>query len=373
MSITHSKPCGHAHTVAGCLRCWLADNDPRCHHWKEPPRVAPAQCTLVGYPTGQLAECEECGLGRMQKVFLCPNCGKFTSGRRVAGVQHLPLHAFSRDPLPAPAPPPPTPQRRLFPPPEPVAAGWACGVTTVPKRLDSHLRQTLASVAAAGFPTPWLFVDGLMNEDLPVAGATQRTAPARVHGNWFMGLHEMFVRWPLAEFYAVFQDDVMLCRGAREYVERTYPKGGYCCLYTLPQEAQWIKQRDPAARGWHATTQRGKGALAVVFDRSAAIAVLTARHMVMRPVPTEKADQLALEESVERHGLPLRGEGPWYRGQKCVDGGIVEAMKMAQIPEHVHLPSLAQHTGIVSSFSGITHPLADDWRGEEFDALSLLT
>src|SRR4051812_15694767 len=104
-------------------------------------------------------------------------------------------------------------------------AEWACGVTTVPERRGTLLPRTLGSLQRAGFPAPRLFADGVATpEEANWYGqtgcATVRCPIVRVAMNWTLGLWELYARQPRADFFAVFQDDVLVCRDAREYVER---------------------------------------------------------------------------------------------------------------------------------------------------------
>lgn len=92
-------------------------------------------------------------------------------------------------------------------------------------------------------------------------------------------------------------------------------------------------------------------ACALVFDREATVRLLSSRYLV------------------ERHQCPIRGH-------QAIDGGIAEAMDAAGVREYVHSPSLVQHTGHESSRpeqkGKRAYPLAESFRGEEFDLRELL-
>ena len=60
------------------------------------------------------------------------------------------------------------------------------------------------------------------------------------------------------------------------------------------------------------------------------------------------------------------------RGHKAIDGGVVEAMKLAKRREYVHTPSMTQHVGEESSMGNASHAKAETFPGEEFDATCLL-
>lgn len=231
---------------------------------------------------------------------------------------------------------------------------WAYGVTTIIARAaNGTLASTLLSLATGGFPVPHLFVDGSSsgtafnsfflktNDDLPVTLHGQRVCTA---GNWILSLYELYILNPMADRYAIFQDDIEVVKGLRQYLEsKLYPARGYLNLLTF-------MDNEPVAalpRGFHPSNQRGQGAVALVFNREAVQSLLQSRHMVMRPVPNP-ADP--------------------GRSQRAIDGGIVEAMRQMGYVEYVHSPSLVQHVGLVSSMGNKQHPQARSFPGASFDA-----
>lgn len=238
---------------------------------------------------------------------------------------------------------------------------WAYGVTTVPARRDDLLPRTLASLRAAGFDRPRLFVDGC--DDNPTSWVnefglevTARTGPpVRTAGSWVLALWELYARDPSAHRFAVFQDDVLAYRNLRGYLDSlAIPEDGYWNLYTFP----WVtgpggspgRQAPPPAGhpgGFYRSNQMGRGALGLVFGRQAVISLLGSGYMADR-----------FQDA--------------HRGHRSVDGAVVTAMKRTGYTEWVHDPTLLQHTGEVSSMGNVRHPTADSWRGEGFDATELL-
>lgn len=226
---------------------------------------------------------------------------------------------------------------------------WAYGVTTVPSRINDLLPQTLASLQDAGFPKPRLFVDG---EADPTAykrfglEVTTRHPAIRIFGQWVLTLWELYLRQPLADRYAIFQDDFITYKNLRQYLEKCpYPERGYWNLYTFPKNQ---KLAPKGTTGWYLSNQLGKGAVALVLNREAVTTVLGHQHMLKRPQQANK------------------------RSYKAVDGAIVTAFKKADWKEYVHNPSLVQHTGEQSTLSNKKHALAISFRGNEFNALELL-
>lgn len=232
----------------------------------------------------------------------------------------------------------------------PMAPIWAYGVTTVPSRVDDLLPKTLASLSAAGFDSPRLFVDGERDParyshfDLE---ATFHWPNLRTFGNWVTALWELYLRNPAATRFALFQDDFITYRNLRSYLERSpMPERSYLNLFTFPSNQILAPSKDYV--GWYKSNQLGRGAVALVFDRPGVLALLQSKSFVEKPMDV-------------------------HRGHKAVDGGIVEAMKHAGYTEYVHSPSLTYHTGLVSSMKNPRHPQTTSFRGEQFDVMELLS
>jgi hypothetical protein len=233
---------------------------------------------------------------------------------------------------------------------------WVYGVTTVPARAGTLLPRTLKSLAAAGFDQPWLFIDGVTHTEadrferefkLPVTG---RCPPLKAFGNWILALAELYIRQPVCNRYAIFQDDLVTYRNLRSYLcHCPFPEKGYWNLFTFPNN-QLIAPRDGNGKqkiGWYESDQWGKGAVGLIFSREAVMTVLQAAHMIARPADASR------------------------RSTMNIDGGVVTAMTKAGWKEFVHNPSLIQHTGDVSTMDHGPHPKAA-FRGEDFDAMELL-
>lgn len=220
---------------------------------------------------------------------------------------------------------------------------WAYGVTTVPERFDTVLPRTLESLAKGGFDKPRLFIDGPGEIPKALQGyqISQRVPKLRAYGNWLLAIQELIVLEPMAERYAIFQDDMVTYVNLRQYLNQcVYPDKGYMNLYTFPSQTKPVN-------GWYLSTQGGKGAVALVFSRDALLALFSTNYMVNRP-------------------FDLR------RGHKSIDGGIVTAMNNAGWREYVHNPSLVQHTGIKSAIGNSPQPFAPTFKGEDFDAVQLI-
>ena len=226
---------------------------------------------------------------------------------------------------------------------------WSYGMTCVPSRLNTTALKTLRALTAAGFESPRLFVDGPGGIPEPYCHleVTQHVPRLRTFGNWVTAAWELYIRSPRADRYAIFQDDFVTYQNLRLYLEKSpYPKNSYLNLYVYPSKHN-DKERDI---GWFEAEQKGLGAVALVFDNRSMRQLLQAMHLVDRP-------------------FNAYGTKKEY---KSVDGAIVTALNKANIKEYCHNPSLVQHIGMQSSMGNGVHPQAKTFRGETYNALSLV-
>lgn len=247
---------------------------------------------------------------------------------------------------------------------KPVA--WSYGVTTVPARVKSHLPRTLASLARGGFDRPRLFVDGaslglsLALQEIFNLDVSPRYPHIGLAANWSLSMVELYLHSPVADYYALFQDDLVTVKNLRSYLEqRPYPENGYLNLFrfmdnegpTKSRPIGWVEGAEMATgkgTSYHGKMQQvGRGALALVFSREALVTLFLQPHFVNRPQDLK-------------------------RGRIKIDGGIVESMNQAGWREYVHNPSLVSHTGSASTKGHHWHKNAKTFPGENFNALSLL-
>lgn len=250
---------------------------------------------------------------------------------------------------------------------------WSYGITTVVGREELFVK-TKESLGSAGFDSPIVFLDIEDNtfssywsyRELIVVHRNPKITP---FANWFLGFWELYLRNPMADFYAMFQDDIISSRNIKEYIEkRPIPRGGYGNLFTSPANTTLAIQqslhgaeekllrlysenkdiKSEVKPGWYLSDQLGRGAVALVFPRDAAIALLSSRAMLDKPTCTG------------------------YRSWKAIDGTIREAMTAAGFKEHCHYPSLTYHTGEESTLGNPSSPQTDCFWGEEYNIMEAL-
>lgn len=225
---------------------------------------------------------------------------------------------------------------------------WSCGLTTVPERYAS-LQKTAVSLAKAGFDDVLVGVDGCV-EPRAYSGfpaVTCRRLRGGNFANWYLTACEVYLRDPFADAYAMFEDDLVLALGTRDYLEATMKPGGYYNLFTSTSE--------PAPTcGWFKTQQRGLGALALAFRRDEFVQLLRSPDTIFHANDT----------------TPTRGGT--IRGQWLVDAVVVTVLNRHGALEYCHSPSIAQHTGMASTLGNPAGIRARKFAGEDFDMRSLL-
>lgn len=237
---------------------------------------------------------------------------------------------------------------------------WACGVTTVPSRRDTTLPRTLESLRGAGFQPLRLFVDG--EKDALSWGYmgyeyTLRHPAVHAFGNFWLGLLELYLRDPLAEMFAVFQDDILLCRNTRQYMEASLPaldRPAYYNLFTCRPNEELVRSR---GRGWRLSNQLGWGGQALVFPRDTMVRMFQSKHLAERPLGM-------------RDGVPCPD-----RAWRNLDGGVYASVKSFGGVEVVHYPSLVYHADCPSAIGNTRSDprmAQGTWPGESHDAMTWL-
>lgn len=249
---------------------------------------------------------------------------------------------------------------------------WSYGVTTVKDRTKTTLMRTLSSLSLAGFRQPVVFVDGYADlpDDIEEVCLYVVVRPRRLGAflNWVLALWELYGREPEADLYAIFQDDLLAVKNLRQYLEATLinsagrpTRSGYYNLFTSVGNHEFLTRRgrvtvDYSSIGWEESSQLGWHATGLVFDRDAVITLLSdCQHIVRKPCRKSKGRNDRNIDGAVADALTDRVDGP--RGWK----------------EWVHIPSLIQHVGEVSTMGHGTYSPSPSFPGEAFDAMSLLT
>jgi glycosyltransferase involved in cell wall biosynthesis len=222
---------------------------------------------------------------------------------------------------------------RSFPPIAPASAGtprgaargtarltWQIGLLTAPRRVPT-IRKTLENLDGAGFGPIHIFAEpgSALPADIENGRLTIHTRRLGNFANFYSSLATLFERDPDADCYAIFQDDILVAMGAREWCEREFwPQGaGIVSLFTPQIHSDGLPGWTLKSPGFY----RIYGAQALVF-----------RGDVVRRF---LADPLVLHS----HGLYEHNDDAVVSGWAARN----------QLPIAYHSPSLVQHVGTVSS------------------------
>lgn len=289
------------------------------------------QAARIAEMSGALVACPAAG-----RCFGPTDAGTQTPARRQRRVARAVRPTIRKATAAVPATRTPTPWPRHV-------LRWAVGITTA-QREQPTLERTLASLAAAGWTRPLVAAEpGVVRPD----GVEWLPSKSQL-GGWrnFLRLASALAALP-CDVALLLQDDVVLTRGLRTYLERSvgdWPAAAAMSLYSSSRYDEGQVQ-DKTAWGWRSYEFRNmEGILALVMRR-------------------ETLAVLGDWRTASRNGKYADARfGRWANRR----GGVA-----------FHYPSLAQHIGDTS----VQHPGAGNvgsrqsasFVGEDFDLLGAHT
>lgn len=235
---------------------------------------------------------------------------------------------------------------------------WAVGVITAPRKGVCHLGRTVECLVNAGWHDVVVFAEP--DSLIPDCSATIVQRP-RFFGdwtNWATGLYELLLSEPDADFYFMAEDDGVICRGAKYYLDEQLPKLGE---FATASPYCPNKHRRNNFIGFH----------------NECIGWLTWSTLTVI-MPRESVIRFFSDPDVQRHRFehifPVpENEIPWgveVEPKNSVKDAVLGLWaKKNNLPMYYHSPSLVQHMGLTST---LTHRpttdanLAEDFVGEGF-------
>lgn len=230
---------------------------------------------------------------------------------------------------------------------------WSVGVTTAPRETPT-LARCLSSLDRAGWPHPHIFAEPDCHVT-PGYEVTRRGARMGAWPNWYLALAELVLRDPLADCYFLAQDDVILCRNSRLFLESEQWPAGKVGLVSLYCPSIYHAERSTADYGPHEVDEGFGlvGALTFLF-------------------PPESARALLQDTNVVEHRLKGRRKG------LCnIDAVVGRWVRETGRKAYFYSPSLADHIGETSSIWLNQQPrrgrTCHSFLGEQFNAMELLS
>lgn len=223
---------------------------------------------------------------------------------------------------------------------------WNVSITTC-RRNQNLLSSTLSCIEAAGWQNYTVYAEpGSCDSDGP---RVDRLRNFGCWTNWICALFEAFQLDVDADLFAIFEDDIQICKNVRPYLDAILPSLGLfgaIALYTpshLKKSAFGLQcihdESYMGARMW--------GTQGIVFTSESLASFLTYRSTVM----------------FRREGLGVVN--------KNRDSALGMWAKQSCKKVYYHTPSLVQHVGNESTIQHAFHE-SEDFAGADFDAMSLL-
>lgn len=226
---------------------------------------------------------------------------------------------------------------------------WAVGMTTAP-RAEPTLERCLQSVIQSGWDEIHVFAEpGSVVPELPGVSVTRRGARMGVIGNWFLGLSELVQNEPEADAFFMFQDDVLLPRNARLFLEQKLWPADRIGLVSIYCPEAYVNGKPGFQRV--EIQRRLLGALTVILPRAAAHWLVT-----QGIAEVSRTQRLASDD----------------RGLDVLLGRL---LKQQELDAFYFNPSLAMHIGTCSTlWPGVAETpkrQAKNFVGESCDLLAL--
>lgn len=173
--------------------------------------------------------------------------------------------------------------------------------------------------------------------------------------NWATGLYELLLSSPDSDYFFMAEDDIIVCKGIRAYLEEQLPKlnnFATVSLYCPNKYSKKIVGFHNECIGWLTCST-----LTVIMSREGVIKLFSdpdvQRHRFEHifPVP---ADEISWGVGVDpKNSVKDAVLGLWA--------------KKNNLPMYYHSPSLVQHVGLISTLkTNSIDVVADDFVGEDF-------
>jgi hypothetical protein len=250
---------------------------------------------------------------------------------------------------------------------------WTVGIITAPRENGYYLDRTLESLTRAGFCDPVVFAEpGSIVPEWFTGHVVGRRKKYGDWTNWATGLYELLLSEPVTDYFFMLEDDVVVCKGAREYLEYSLPQlGDFASLSLYTSSRYYRPNRD---RMFH-NECRGKNTWSTVT-------VVMSHASVLR---------FFSDPDVQKHrffDIFKVKEGYWNNKASygagrtsvtdCVGNTIKDAVigqwaEKLKLPVYFHTPSLAEHIGVSSTLTDDDSTpengrMSKDFVGEDFDA-----
>jgi len=248
---------------------------------------------------------------------------------------------------------------------------WTVGVTTAPREKGYYLDRTLRSLRNAGWDNIVVFAEpGSVIPDDFDGDVVSRRKQYGDWTNWGTGLYELFLSEPDTDYFFMAEDDALVCKGAKQYLESSLPFIGDFASVSLYTPAKY--------------QQKTKG----FFNCCTGMGTWSTVTVIM---PHQSVWKFFSDSDVQKHRFDdiFKVNREWWLNTPCVSygqgytsiidtvGNTVKDAVIGQwayknkLPIYYHTPALAEHIGY---YSTLTEDVAEvtnsrmtaDFVGEDF-------
>ena len=251
---------------------------------------------------------------------------------------------------------------------------WTVGVITAPREQGYYLDQTLRSLRNAGWEDVTVFAEpgSVIPEDFE-GHVVERRKQYGDWTNWASGLYELFLSEPDSDYFFMAEDDALMCRGAKNYLERTIPLLGDFGSLSIYTPGKYSRNRK----------RRGFFNCCEGIETWSTVTVIMSHKSVWRFFSDSDVQRHRFEDIFNVHKewwlkTPHASYGAGYTsiidtiGNTVKDAVIGKWGKKLNLPIYYHTPALAEHIGYYSTLTDdISEPengrMTEDFVGEDAD------
>lgn len=249
---------------------------------------------------------------------------------------------------------------------------WTVGIITAPRDKGFYLDQTLTSLKDAGWSEATVFAEpgAPVPEDF-TGDLVRRRKQYGDWTNWASGLYELFLSEPDTDYYFMLEDDALVCKGARKYLEYALPNLGDFASLSLYTPSKYYKKR--RRRLFH-NECRGK-------DTWSTVTVIMSHASVLRffsDVDVQKHRFFDIFQVKEGYWNNKASYGAGRTSvTDCVGNTVKDAVigqwaEKLKLPIYYHTPALAEHIGDFSTLTDDNSTpengrMSRDFVGKDFD------
>jgi len=252
------------------------------------------------------------------------------------------------------------------------AIKWTVGVTTAPRKNGYYLDRTLSSLHRAGFTETNVFAEpGSVIPEWFNGHVISRRKQYGDWTNWATGLYELFLSEPDTDYYLMCEDDVVMCKGVRSYLDYALPQIGTFASLSLYTSSKYYKTN--RARCFH-NECRGKNTWGTVT-------VIMSHASVLRFFSDQEVQRHRFFDIFEVKQDYWNNKASYGMGRTsvvdCVGNTLKDAVigqwaERLSLPIYYHSPALAEHIGVVSNLTDDDSTpengrMTKDFVGEDYD------